>query len=539
MKDLKINLQAEFALNELSHIDIFRNLPSEDLTQLDELLSRKTFPAGKSPMSVEQTGEVVYFILDGRVKIHVEQEDGADVIISILGPGEIIGEMSALDQTTRSASVITLEETTVFWMDRDAFRHCLNVIPTLACNLACTLSARLRSANEQIQSLSAVDTETRIARRIIAFAERYGQKLPDGTLPIPIRLTQTDIANLVGASREHTNKILVSYKRARIYLGRSETPHHHSQSPRARRSSAVNSLTPVLRTGSHPGPTQPGKLPSIETGSEKGCLLRPSVQKYRKDTAMKFNQFSKAITVSLVIVLLAIAGITAISNPEPQKDSSSKPDKGRSATQKIAANPLDGGKEFKCLSGPDKCYCRGDEDCNNPLDPANKYLYHSFVESPEKRRMGASSRIDATNESHTGEKTAGSGPKATVITQSPTAERGLTRNRSAGSSFRFGAFFRQWPTQAARTFSRARSATGTRICFVVWSTLSSSVERSSGARLISCNRCEKRTTCTSSWVSRYRSMASRSNFPAAFPRWTQGPVSSTDARPCSATRRMR
>ena len=79
---------------------------------------------------------------------------------------------------------------------------------------------------------------------------------------------------------------------------------------------------------------------------------------------MKFNQFSKAITVSLIIMLLAIAGITAISNPGPQKDSSTKSDKGRSATQKIAANPLDGGKAFKCLSGPDKCYCKGDDDCN-------------------------------------------------------------------------------------------------------------------------------------------------------------------------------
>ena len=97
-------------------------------------------------------------------------------------------------------------------MDRETFRHCLAANPTLAANLACTISSRLRSANEQIQSLAAVEVETRIARRIIAFAERYGQPLPNGDLLIPIRLTQTDIATLVGASREHTNKILVSYK---------------------------------------------------------------------------------------------------------------------------------------------------------------------------------------------------------------------------------------------------------------------------------------------------------------------------------------
>ncbi len=232
MKVLKMNLPSEFDRSDLSRIDLFRNLPHTDLRQLSELLHRKTFPAGKSLMTVEQTGEVVYFILSGTIKVHIEQEDGSDVSISILGPGEIIGEMSALDQTNRSASVVTLEETTVLWMDRDTFRHCLTTIPTLATNLACTLSSRLRSANEQIQSLAALEVETRIARRILAFAERYGQLLPNGDLHIPIRLTQTEIANLVGASREHTNKILVSYKE-RGYLSVDQNHHITIQNLRA------------------------------------------------------------------------------------------------------------------------------------------------------------------------------------------------------------------------------------------------------------------------------------------------------------------
>jgi CRP/FNR family cyclic AMP-dependent transcriptional regulator len=224
MKVLRMNLPTEFDLSDLSRIDLFRNLPGADLRRLGELLRRKTFTAGKSLMTVDQTGEVVYFILSGAVKVHVEQEDGADVSISILGPGEVIGEMSALDQTNRSASVVTIEETTLLWMDREAFRRCVMAIPALAANLACTLSSRLRSANEHIQSLAAVEVEARIARRILAFAERYGQTLPNGDLLIPIRLTQSDIANLVGASREHTNKILVSYKE-RGYL--SVDQNHH------------------------------------------------------------------------------------------------------------------------------------------------------------------------------------------------------------------------------------------------------------------------------------------------------------------------
>ncbi len=224
MKVLRMNLPTEFDLSDLSRIDLFRNLPHTDLRRLGELLHRKTFPAGKALMTVDQTGEVVYFILSGAVKVHVEQENGADVSISILGPGEIIGEMSALDQSNRSASVVTIEKTTLLWMDRETFRRFVMAIPALAADLACTISSRLRSANEQIQSLAAVEVETRIARRILAFAEKYGQTLPNGDLLIPIRLTQSDIATLVGASREHTNKILVSYK-DRGYL--SVDQNHH------------------------------------------------------------------------------------------------------------------------------------------------------------------------------------------------------------------------------------------------------------------------------------------------------------------------
>jgi len=236
MKVLNMNLPTEIDLSDLGRIDLFRNLTVADLRRLGELLHRKTFPAGKSLMTVDQTGEVVYFILSGAVKVHIEQEDGSDVSISILGPGEIIGEMSALDQTNRSASVITIEKTTLLWVDRETFRRYVMAIPALAADLACTISSRLRSANEQIQSLATVEVETRIARRIIAFAERYGQQLPNGDLLIPIRLTQTDIATLVGASREHTNKILVSYKE-RGYLSVDHNYHItiHDKTALARR----------------------------------------------------------------------------------------------------------------------------------------------------------------------------------------------------------------------------------------------------------------------------------------------------------------
>ena len=198
--------------SSLTGITLFSDLTQAQLLQLSEMLHGKTYPAGTTLMTVEQPGEVVYLIRSGTVKVHVEQADGRDVIISILGPGECVGEMSLLDQVGRSATVITIEESDLLWLDRATFRKFLNEMPTLAYNLACILSARLRLANEQIQALAAKEAENRIARQILAFSQRYGRQLPNGDMLIPIRLTQSDIASLTGSSREHTNKILVSYK---------------------------------------------------------------------------------------------------------------------------------------------------------------------------------------------------------------------------------------------------------------------------------------------------------------------------------------
>lgn len=208
---------------EFGEVALFRDLTAAQLQELSPSLHRKTFATGASLMSVEQAGEVVYFILSGTVKVFAEYENGSEVILSILGPNEVVGEMSALDQPMRSASVVTLESTKVFWMDRVTFHRFLLTMPRLAYNLACVLSARLRMADDQIRSLARLEVENRIARQLMSFAQRYGQQQSNGT-HIPIRLTQSDIASLIGASREHINKVIVAYKE-RGYL--SVDRHYH------------------------------------------------------------------------------------------------------------------------------------------------------------------------------------------------------------------------------------------------------------------------------------------------------------------------
>ena len=220
----------------LSSFDLFVGLTPEQLSALNNQLHRKVFPSGSNLMTAEQSGEVVYFILEGTVKIYVEQADGTTIILAILGPGNTLGEMSVVDNAGRSANVVTIENSTLLWMDRAAFQQSLRTIPGIAFNLARILSGRLRLANEQIQALAALEVENRVARQLLAFAQQYGQTLPGGDILIPIRLTQSDIAGLVGASRERINQVIVAYKEWKyISVDHSQHITIHNQKALAKR----------------------------------------------------------------------------------------------------------------------------------------------------------------------------------------------------------------------------------------------------------------------------------------------------------------
>jgi CRP/FNR family transcriptional regulator, cyclic AMP receptor protein len=196
----------------LNDYPLFRDLTGDQLDRINALLRRKTFPAGTNLISAEEPGEVVYIVLEGTVKVYVTQADGSDVIIAFGGPGDVEGEMSVIDSTIRSANIVTQEQTTMLWMDRINFQECLRSMPGLTFNLMRILSDRLRAANERIQALCALDVYGRVARQILAFAHQYGKTGADGSVLVPLRLTQSDIASLVGATRERVNQVISSFK---------------------------------------------------------------------------------------------------------------------------------------------------------------------------------------------------------------------------------------------------------------------------------------------------------------------------------------
>lgn len=196
----------------ISSLALFRGLTPAQVVWLESRLHVRTCPAGTNFLVAEQPGEAVYVIMSGTIKIHIEQAGGADVILAILGKGDIVGEMSLIDSAGRSASALALEESTLVWMDCQTFQECLANMPAFTQNLVRILSARVRLANELIQALASLDVYGRVARQILAFAERYGEAVEAGKILIPIRLTQGELADLVGASRKRVNQVMVSFK---------------------------------------------------------------------------------------------------------------------------------------------------------------------------------------------------------------------------------------------------------------------------------------------------------------------------------------
>jgi CRP/FNR family transcriptional regulator, cyclic AMP receptor protein len=123
--------------------------------------------------------------------------------------------MSLVDSLGRSATVATLEESHLAWMDREEFWECLRMMPRLVYNLHGLLAQRVRLSNTHIEALGSLDVAGRVARHLLALATEYGREVEGGTA-IPIPLVQSDLAAMVGASRVRVNQVLGNFRRRRF-----------------------------------------------------------------------------------------------------------------------------------------------------------------------------------------------------------------------------------------------------------------------------------------------------------------------------------
>jgi CRP/FNR family cyclic AMP-dependent transcriptional regulator len=197
---------------QLAGIALFDGMTQEQMTFLTAHARQRSYRGEEAIVHQQDSGENFYVILRGTVKISSTLADGSEVFLALLASGDTFGEMSLIDSAFRSADAVTQEPTNLVIIDRPTFDALIERAPAFTRNLLKILARRLRLANVRIQAHATFDVYGRVARQLLEFCDLYGQKQPNGDTLIPIRLTQGDIAQLVGASRERVNQVMVAYR---------------------------------------------------------------------------------------------------------------------------------------------------------------------------------------------------------------------------------------------------------------------------------------------------------------------------------------
>jgi len=189
--------------NQLQNIPLFSGLDDNELEEIVAITSKRSYPKNNIIINEGDETNSLYLIMSGKVKIILSDEDGKEITISILEPNDYFGELSLIDDEPRSARVVTTEQCQFCIIHKSDFNHVLDNNPGLVRNLMKGLSQRLRLANKNIESLALMDVYGRVARTLLQFSKPED----DGTRVIHEKLTQKDIASMVGASREMVSRI--------------------------------------------------------------------------------------------------------------------------------------------------------------------------------------------------------------------------------------------------------------------------------------------------------------------------------------------
>jgi CRP/FNR family transcriptional regulator, cyclic AMP receptor protein len=195
----------------LRKIPIFSTLEEKDLDRLESRLVRRGFPKGQILFHMGDEGGNLYIIERGRVKITIPSADGEEIILALLASGEILGEISLIDGKPRSATVQAMKDTDVLCLFREDFLEVLRERFDVVRRVLEILARRLRHTDVQLADSRFMDITSRLAKKIIDLSRTFGVE-EEGGIRVGVRVTQKDLASMVGATRESVNKQLKVFR---------------------------------------------------------------------------------------------------------------------------------------------------------------------------------------------------------------------------------------------------------------------------------------------------------------------------------------
>jgi CRP/FNR family cyclic AMP-dependent transcriptional regulator len=195
----------------LADTPLFTSFSEAELVRLAQSSRSRTYREGEIIFMRDDPGNGLYVIQSGTVKISIEAPDGQETLLAILRGGECFGELAVLDGRARSASATAMERTETVFVSRDEFLRFLDEHRDAMHKVVLILCQRLRDSSDHLADLVFHDVYGRLAKKLLELGEAHGRER-GGHIEIVLPLTQQDIANLVGASRESVNKAIKYYR---------------------------------------------------------------------------------------------------------------------------------------------------------------------------------------------------------------------------------------------------------------------------------------------------------------------------------------
>lgn len=208
-------MKPDQAVSYLRKTRLFGDLDPDALARLADRAIERTYKKGQLIFYQGDPAEALFVVIEGRVKVVVVSEEGDEMLLVTLQPVDVFGEVALIDGEPRSASAETLEQTRVLVLTRATFLEALRQSPAMTEPLLRSLGAVLRRLTEQTADLVFLDLHGRVAKLLVGLAEK--NEAGENDIELDMNLTQSDLASMVGGSRQSVNQILRAFER-RGYL---------------------------------------------------------------------------------------------------------------------------------------------------------------------------------------------------------------------------------------------------------------------------------------------------------------------------------
>lgn len=192
------------------------SIPDADRDELEALGRRRTWERGEILVRAGDAADTAILVLAGVAKVHTQTADGAEVILNLCGPGDLLGEVTAVRNTQRSATATAIQPVSAFTLTISEVRSFLTSHQRASLALLDLALTRLHRADADRLEFAAANTLGRVARRLVELAERFGESRADGTIEIGLAIPQEDIAAWSAASRESTARALRSLRQLHL-----------------------------------------------------------------------------------------------------------------------------------------------------------------------------------------------------------------------------------------------------------------------------------------------------------------------------------